>query len=205
MISWSAYAYLYRFTYIINFTNFTLSTQFGWFHLSISLKSIAVIIIILETKLCCRNLMKGLNTWAVPLVRYSGPFLKLTREELKQMNQRTRKLMTMHKALHPRDDVDWLYVSRKEGGRGLASIEDTVDASIQRLEDYIEKHKRGLITTIRNDTKNTINERMTTTRKQKWKGKQLNGRFKRLINNISRQKTWAWLRKGNLKREAKSL
>ena len=40
------------------------------------------------------------------------------------MDQRTRKLMTMHKALHPRDDVDRLYVSRKEGGRGLASIED---------------------------------------------------------------------------------
>ena len=119
------------------------------------------------------------------------------------MNQRTRKLMTMHKALHPRDDVDRLYVSRKEGGRGLASIEDTVDASIQRLEHYIEKHERGLITTIRVDTENTINERMTT-RKQKWEGKQLYGRFKRLIN-ISHQKTWTWLRKGNLKRETESL
>ena len=73
------------------------------------------------------------------------------------MDQRTRKLMTMHKALHPRDDVDRLYVSRKEGGRGLTSIEDTVDTSIQWLEDYIEKHERGLITTIRNDTDNTIN------------------------------------------------
>ena len=91
------------------------------------------------------------------------------------MDQRTRKLMTMHKALHPRDDVNRLYVSRKEGGRGLASIEDTVDASIQRLEDYIEKHKRGLITAIRNDTDNSIDERMTTTRKQKWEGKQLYG------------------------------
>ena len=40
------------------------------------------------------------------------------------MDQRTRKLMTMHKALHPRDDIDRLCVSRKEGGRGLASIED---------------------------------------------------------------------------------
>ena len=74
----------------------------------------------------------------------------------------------MHKALHPRDDVDRLYESRKEGGRGLASMEDTVDASIQRLEDYIEKHERGLVTDIRNDTNNTIDERMTTTRKQKW-------------------------------------
>ena len=79
-----------------------------------------------------------INTWAVPLVRYSGPFLKLTRDELKQMDQRTRKLMTMHKALHPRDDVDRLYVPRKERGRGLASIEDSVDASMRRLEDYTE-------------------------------------------------------------------
>ena len=89
-------------------------------------------------KLSSRNLIKGINTWAVPLVRYSGPFLKWTREELKIMDERTRKLMTMHKALHPKDDVDRLYVSRKQGGRGLASIEDTVDASIHRLEDYIE-------------------------------------------------------------------
>ena len=117
-----------------------------------------------ETKLSSRNLIKGINTWAVPRVRYSGPFLKWTREKLKQMDQRARKLMTNHH----RDDVDRLYVSRKEGGRGLASIEDTVDASIQRLEDYIEKHERGLIATIRVDTDNTINERMSTTRKQKW-------------------------------------
>ena len=113
--------------------------------------------------------------------------------------------MTMHKTLHPRDDVDRLYVSRKEGGRGLASIEDSVDALIQRLEDYIEKHERGLITDIRNDTNNTIDDRMTITRKQKWEKKQLYDRFKRLKNNISHQKTWTWLRKGNLMRETESL
>ena len=96
---------------------------------------------LLETKLNRRNLIKGINTLAVPLVRYSGPFLKWTREELKQMDQRTRKLMTMHKALHPRDDVDRLYVSRKEGGRGLSSIEDSVGTSIHRLENYIKNTK----------------------------------------------------------------
>ena len=46
------------------------------------------------------------------------------------MDQGTRKLMTMNKALHPRDDVDRLYVSRKKGGGGLVSNEDNVDASI---------------------------------------------------------------------------
>ena len=73
----------------------------------------------------------------------------------------------MYKALHPREDVDRLYVSRKEGGRGLASIEDNVDASIQGLEDYIQKHDGGLITAIRNDTDKTMDNRMITTRKEK--------------------------------------
>ena len=72
--------------------------------------------------------------------------------------------MTMHKALHPGDDVDRLYVPRKEGGRGLDSIEDSVDTSIQRLEDYIEKHERGLITAIRNNTDNTIDNGSTKLR-----------------------------------------
>ena len=59
----------------------------------------------LETKLCCRNLIKGINNWAVLLIRYSEPFLKWTREELEQIDQRTRKLMIMHKVLHPGDDI----------------------------------------------------------------------------------------------------
>ena len=162
-----------------------------------------------------KNLIKGINTWAVPKSDIRDAFSNGPETNLNKWPQRTRKqvtekclmhgLMTMHKAFHPRDDVDRLYVSIKQEGRGLASIEDTVDVSIQRLEDYIEKHERGLITTIRNDTDNTIDERMTTTKKQKWEGKQLYGRFKRLINNISHHKTCTWLRKGNLKREMESL
>ena len=46
---------------------------------------------------------------------------------------------------------------------------------------------------------------MTITRKQKWEEKQLYGCFKRLINNISHEKTWTWQRKGNFKRETESL
>ena len=75
--------------------------------------------------------------------------------------------MTMHKALHPRDDVDRLYVSRKEGGRGIAGIEDSVDVLIQRLEDYIEKYEGGLITATRNDTDHTKTNRITIARKIK--------------------------------------
>ena len=34
---------------------------------------------LLKINLYCRNIIKGINTWAVHLVRYSGPFLKWTR------------------------------------------------------------------------------------------------------------------------------
>ena len=36
--------------------------------------------------------------------------------------------MTMHKALHSRDDIDWLYVSKKR-----VSNEDSLDVITQRL------------------------------------------------------------------------
>ena len=132
---------------------------------------------LLETKLWCRNLIKGLNTCVVPLLNYSVPFLKYTREELKKMNKGTWKLMTMHKALHPRDDVERLQVTRK-GVRGLASNVDSFDPSIQRPEDYIEKPRKIPMTATRNNTNNMRTNRTAITRKQKWEEKQLYGRFK---------------------------
>ena len=103
------------------------------------------------------------ESWRPEETPVKNYWLKWTRDELRRMDQRTRKLMTRHKALHPRDGVDRLYVPKKEGGRGLTSIEDSVDTSIQRLEDYTEKHERGLITANRNNTDNTINNRNTIT------------------------------------------
>ena len=46
-----------------------------------------------------------------------------------------------------------------------------------------------------------MGNRITITWKQKWEVKQLYGRYNPLINNISREKNWTWLRKGNFKRE----
>ena len=126
-----------------------------------------------KTKLHSRNLTKRITTWAVQFIRYLWPFLKWTRRELQQMDQETRKLMIMHEALHPRDDVDRLCVSRKEGGRGLASIEDSITAFMQWLEDYMKKLGERQITVTRNNSDNTSINRTKITRKQKWKEKQL--------------------------------
>ena len=70
------------------------------------------------------------------------------------MDQETRKVMTIHKELHPRGNVDRLYVSRRECGRGLACIEDSVDESNndskttqKRAEDNWWKPPETILTT----------------------------------------------------------
>ena len=75
--------------------------------------------------------------------------------------------MTTNKPLHPRNDSDRLYVSRKNRGRGLISIEVCPDASIQQLEDYIEMRGGKLILAASNNTDDTRISRMEITRKKK--------------------------------------
>ena len=53
-----------------------------------------------------------------------------------------RKLMTMHKALHLKDDVDSLYMTSKEGKRGCTCIDEFVDTVTQELEEYKNKSKK---------------------------------------------------------------
>ena len=60
------------------------------------------------------------------------------RGELKEMDRSTREVMNMHRALHPKDSVERLYLPRKEGGRGLLSIEDSIDLAILVLENYVQ-------------------------------------------------------------------
>ena len=51
---------------------------------------------VLEIKLNDGNIIIGINTWAVSLLRYSAAFIDWNCAELAQLDQITRKLMTMH-------------------------------------------------------------------------------------------------------------
>ena len=79
---------------------------------------------VLKSKLNGRNLVRGVHTWAVSLLRYSGAFVSWRKTELQAIDRKTRKLFTIYGALHPKSDVDRLYIPTKEGGSGLISIED---------------------------------------------------------------------------------
>ena len=46
------------------------------------------------------------------------------------MDQMTKKLMIMHKALQPSDDIDRLHMLRKGGRRGHTNIEEYAETTI---------------------------------------------------------------------------
>ena len=57
-----------------------------------------------------------MNTWAVFFCKTIGTILRIdTKEWHKQIDYMTRNLMTMHKAIHPIDNTDYMCPEKKEG------------------------------------------------------------------------------------------
>ena len=54
-------------------------------------------------------------------------------------------MFTIYGALHPKSDVERLYIPRKEGRRGLISIKDCAELAIRGLEVYVHGSEERLI------------------------------------------------------------
>ena len=106
---------------------------------------------VLKSKRNGGNLVCGVNVWAVSLLRYSAAFVSWRKSELQAIDRKTRKLFTVYGALHPKSDVDRLYIPRKEGRRGLISTEDCVELAIRGLEVYVHGSEKRLIQAARRD------------------------------------------------------
>ena len=65
--------------------------------------------------------------------------------ELEELDQRTRKLMTMCRAHDPKADVDELYMQICEGGRGLLGPEDCVQVEVYSFEKYLITSKENIL------------------------------------------------------------
>ena len=142
---------------------------------------------VLGTNLNGGNIIKGINIWAVSLLRYSAAFIDWNCTELTQLDRRTRKLMTMHNALHLKSYIDRLYIPRKEGGRRLQDVEETVKVTNLGLENYVKESKERFLTAARSVDIDLIEPTRKTTvkaKKQKkeertisWEEKMLHGQF----------------------------
>ena len=92
---------------------------------------------IASSKLNSGNTIDAISSRAVSLVRYGAGIIDWTKEELKKIDRKIRKILTMNKMLHPQSDVDRLYIPRKEGGRGLLGVEDCVQIQVESLAKYV--------------------------------------------------------------------
>src|SRR5215469_13475024 len=91
---------------------------------------------ILKSELNARNKITAIGALAVPVLRYSFGVINWRFEEIKQIDRRTRKMLTMYKVHHPKADIDRLYAKRKEGGRGLVQVEAAHKAEIISIAEY---------------------------------------------------------------------
>lgn len=167
---------------------------------------------ILKSKLNSGNLVKAINTWAVSLVRYGGGVIDWNQQELENLDRRTRKMMHAYGAVHPRADVDRLYVRREEGGRGLMSILDTVRYEEQSMIEYIRSKDSDIMSAIhcytgkqKEENRKTFKEKQRQKRKEGWQTKVMHGQHVRQTKEFAAENSWQWLKRGSLKRQTESL
>ena len=81
------------------------------------------------------------NTFAVAVLLPTFGILDWNKQEIKNFDIETRKIVTMSGSFHKASDVNRLYVDRKKGGRGLKNIEDSFEAAMIGLMEYLESRK----------------------------------------------------------------
>ena len=119
-------------------------------------------------------------------------------------------MFTIYGTLHPKSDVDRLYVPRKEGGRGLISIEDCVELAIRGLEVYVHGSEERLIQAARGGKTDGLEAASVLKRLKKekrlkdWEEKALQGQYVRQTKEVRSDQCWAWLQNGDLKRKTES-
>ena len=151
----------------------------------------------------------AMNTWAVVGV------LKWRKDEVAAMDRKTRKLMTMYGALHPKSDIHRLYLQRNKGGRGLISCEGCISAEENSLEWYVKNSvepllqqvaRKDVIETERCETKDDFKKKVREELEKMWTDQRMYGQYKRdLDKEVDMEKTWWWLKKGDLKPESEAL
>jgi hypothetical protein len=77
---------------------------------------------VLKSEMNARNKITATGALAVPVLRYSFGIINWTLEERKQIDRKTRKILTMYKMHRPKAGIYRLYVKRKEGS-GLLQVE----------------------------------------------------------------------------------
>ena len=138
------------------------------------------------------------------IFRYGAGILYWKESELKEIERKT-----MYGALHPKSDVDRLYIKRKEGGRGFISVERCASDEENSLGFYVANSDNNLIrgfaaagTISTEDAKlsRDLKKQKEKELRQNWNEKRMHGQFVReMPEKVDKDKTWQWLTRCDLK------
>ena len=120
-----------------------------------------------------------MSTLPVAILRYRGGIFKWNVGDMRELDRKTRKLLTIHKDLHSRSNIDRLYLCRKDEVSGLMSCEDVIKSEENYLGWYL-KHSNerllqgvkhvGILEFEKSCWKNDVRESMRERRKETWVG-----------------------------------
>ena len=149
-----------------------------------------------------------MNLRDVSVIRYSAGLIKWIKDKLRTIDRKTRKTMTMHRALHPQVDVDRLYIPRNNGGRGMISVGDCVEMERESLKKCVEDSNERLLKTVKGE--GILGDGMTKKEILKKRGKNFikkpfHSQFMREIDEVRSQETLNWLKTGLLKKETEGM
>ena len=87
---------------------------------------------------------KVIKAGALAVFRHGARINQWEAIELKDLDRKSRKTMTMYGELHPESDIDRLYVKRTEGGTSLISLEQCIREE-NSLGFYVANLEENLI------------------------------------------------------------
>ena len=164
-----------------------------------------------RSKLYAGNLIRGINAWAIGVVRYTAGILDWTEGDLKKMDVKTRKILSMAGAFHTRGSSHRLYIKRKEGGKGLIRVEDCVKMERANLKSYLSDSEEWLLKEVAAmdlvksvESAADYKKRIEAERKETLRSKPLHGKFFNVIEELAEEgvvdqdRSWQWLKAGFL-------
>ena len=81
------------------------------------------------------------NSFAVPVLTTTVGILNWRIDEIKEIDIKTRKQLTMSRNFHPNGDIDKLYLPRGQGGRDIKMIARMFESRIISIAQYIKMCK----------------------------------------------------------------
>ena len=85
-----------------------------------------------------KNKLEAINRLAIPVATYSFNVVSWNLDEIKRIDRKIRKLMTLNRMHHPKADVSRIYICRKEKGRGMSNLEMAYKTATIGLNNYFQ-------------------------------------------------------------------